>query len=273
MKCILLVGLLWLQWWQPVFAQTLAPFQAQSAVTRPYIIELYTSQGCSSCPPAEAWLSEQFNKTDLWQKYFPLAFHVTYWDYLGWRDIFGQKAFSERQYQHLNQKHTRQVYTPQFVINAKEWRGWFSGELTEIFAVPQPEVGVLKVRIANQQLEASFVPQQPWGQHKDLSQARLQLALVGSGLTSEIKRGENRHKQLTHDFVVFSMQSIPVSVRATEFAASDSALYFEQYLNSIPATAQKAPQLAWVVWLTLNEEPIQAVGGWLEAKQGEIQSQ
>ena len=273
MKCILLVGLLWLQWWQPVFAQTLAPFQAQSAVTRPYIIELYTSQGCSSCPPAEAWLSEQFNKTDLWQKYFPLAFHVTYWDYLGWRDIFGQKAFSERQYQHLNQKHTRQVYTPQFVINAKEWRGWFSGELTEIFAVPQPEVGVLKVRIANQQLEASFVPQQPWGQHKDLSQARLQLALVGSGLTSEIKRGENRHKQLTHDFVVFSLQSIPVSVRATEFAASDSALYFEQYLNSIPATAQKAPRLAWVVWLTLNEEPIQAVGGWFEAKQGEIQSQ
>ncbi|MGR6500656.1 DUF1223 domain-containing protein [Shewanella sp. Koi 1] len=271
MKCILLVGLLWLQFWQPVLAQTLTPFQAQSAVTRPYIIELYTSQGCSSCPPAEAWLSEQFNKTDLWQKYFPLAFHVTYWDYLGWKDIFGQRAFSERQYQHLNQKHTRQVYTPQFVINAKEWRGWFSGELNGNFALPQPEVGVLKVRIANQQLEASFVPQSTWVQDKDLHRARLHLALVGSGFTTEIKRGENRHRQLTHDFVVLSLQSLHAS-RVHE-GATDPALQFTQSLDAIPASAFNAPRLAWVAWLTLNEEPIQAVGGWLEAPHDEIQSQ
>ncbi|MEJ6521207.1 DUF1223 domain-containing protein [Shewanella bicestrii] len=271
MKRILLVSILFWPLLQPVLAQSLAPFQAQSAVTRPYIIELYTSQGCSSCPPAEAWLSEQFNKTDLWQKYFPLAFHVTYWDYLGWKDIFGQRAFSERQYQHLNQKHTRQVYTPQFVINAKEWRGWFSGELNGIFAMPQPEVGVLKVRIANQQLEASFEPLSTWAQDKDLHRARLHLALVGSGFTTEIKRGENRHKQLPHDFVVLSLQSLPAST--VHEGATDPALQFTQSLDAIPASAFSAPRMAWVAWLTLNEEPIQAVGGWLEAQQDEIQSQ
>ncbi|MEL4282579.1 MULTISPECIES: DUF1223 domain-containing protein [Shewanella] len=271
MKRILLVIILFWPLLQPVLAQSLAPFEAQSAVTRPYIIELYTSQGCSSCPPAEAWLAEQFNKTDLWQKYFPLAFHVTYWDYLGWKDIFGQRAFSERQYQHLNQKHTRQVYTPQFVINAKESRGWFSGELSGLFTEAQPEVGVLKVRIANQQLEASFVPQPIWAQDKDLHRARLHLALVGSGFTTEIKRGENRHKQLPHDFVVLSLQSLPASTVLT--GVTDPALQFTQSLDAIPASALNAPRLAWVAWLTLNEEPIQAVGGWLEAPQGEIQSQ
>ncbi|MGL4222594.1 MAG: hypothetical protein ACRCSS_18390, partial [Shewanella sp.] len=82
-------------------------------------------------------------------------------------------------------------------------------------------VGLLKVRIANRQLEASFAPQQPWAQDKDLSQARLHLALVGSGLTTETKRGENRHKKLTHDFVVLSFQTISGSARVTELAASD----------------------------------------------------
>lgn len=84
MKAMFLFGLLLIL---PVAAPIAAfEFEAKSQGTEPNIIELYTSQGCSSCPPAEAWLSGLANETGLWRSLFPLAFHVSYWDYLGWKD-------------------------------------------------------------------------------------------------------------------------------------------------------------------------------------------
>ncbi len=89
--------------------------------------------------------------------YFPLAFHVTYWDYIGWKDPFGQRGFSQRQYDHLNAKNTGQVYTPQFVINGEEWRGWFARDLLLGFNRQEQEVGVLNVTVSEQTLKASFL--------------------------------------------------------------------------------------------------------------------
>src|SRR4051812_18023944 len=69
----------------------------ESKPTRTHLLELYTSEGCSSCPPAEAWLSALKNDPRLWHDFVPVAFHVDYWDHLGWTDPFAAKRWTERQ--------------------------------------------------------------------------------------------------------------------------------------------------------------------------------
>src|SRR5579859_7181132 len=69
----------------------------ESRTQQTALLELYTSEGCSSCPPAEAWLSRLKGSPVLWKDFVPVAFHVDYWDYLGWRDKLGARQFSERQ--------------------------------------------------------------------------------------------------------------------------------------------------------------------------------
>lgn len=86
---------------------------ATSAAQAPALVELYTSEGCNSCPPADRWLSRLPRDGSV----IPLAFHVDYWDYLGWRDRFASAQFSERQRQQLSVNGSRFPYTPQVVVN------------------------------------------------------------------------------------------------------------------------------------------------------------
>src|SRR5574339_14875 len=90
------------------------PIQFHSSTNRTALLELYTSEGCSSCPPAEAWLSRLKSDARLWKDFVPVAFHVDYWDYLGWRDPFGAAEYSERQRGYAAQWKSRSVYTPGF---------------------------------------------------------------------------------------------------------------------------------------------------------------
>ena len=88
---------------------------AARAQSSPVILELFTSQGCNSCPPADALMTE-------WQKQpgvLPLSLHVDYWDYLGWKDTFGKKGHSKRQHDYARQMGWRQIYTPQIVIDGR----------------------------------------------------------------------------------------------------------------------------------------------------------
>ena len=96
----------------------------QSAREQTALIELYTSEGCSSCPPAETWLSRLKESPGLWRDFVPLAFHVDYWDYLGWGDPWANKSFSDRQRAYAKQWRSDSIYTPGFVLNGKEWRDW-----------------------------------------------------------------------------------------------------------------------------------------------------
>ncbi len=77
-----------------------------------HLLELFTSEGCSSCPPAEAWLSKLKDDPRLWRDFVPLAFHVDYWDGLGWRDPFASKVWTARQYQYSARWKSSTVYTP-----------------------------------------------------------------------------------------------------------------------------------------------------------------
>src|SRR5687767_13376254 len=86
---------------------------------QPVVVELFTSQGCSSCPPADALLRRIASDPDLRGRVIPLAFHVDYWNHLGWRDPFSQRAWSQRQGDYIRAMKLESAYTPQIVINGK----------------------------------------------------------------------------------------------------------------------------------------------------------
>src|SRR5882724_9692041 len=96
----------------------------QSSQKQTTLLELYSSEGCSSCPPAETWFSRLKESPGLWKDFVPVAFHVDYWDYLGWRDPWSSKTFTDRQHAYARAWRSDSVYTPGFVLNGKEWRTW-----------------------------------------------------------------------------------------------------------------------------------------------------
>ncbi len=215
----------------------------ESGPTRTHLLELYTSEGCSSCPPAEAWLSKLKDNPRLWQDFVPLAFHVDYWDRLGWRDPFASKQWTARQYEYSARWKSSSVYTPGFVLDGREWRN--SG-------VPSPSnesPGALKLFVANgESVSAVFKPAN--GESKPLD---LHVARLGFGLNINVKAGENSGRKLLHDFVVLSLETMKMSGGKAELRATHAA---KEDANS---------RSAIVAWVTEpgQIEPIQAVGGWV----------
>jgi hypothetical protein len=97
-----------------------APVSFQSSERQTALIELYTSEGCSSCPPAESWLSGLKSAPGLWNDFVPVTFHIDYWDNPGWRDKWSSKQFSDRQRDYARALGSAEIYTPEFVLNGKE---------------------------------------------------------------------------------------------------------------------------------------------------------
>ena len=104
------------------------------AAAAPTVVELYTSEGCSSCPPADRWLSTLKGRPDL----VALAFHVNYWDKLGWPDRFASAAYTERQRALMRPSGASYVYTPQVIVNGQDWRGWPTLPAARRAAAPAP---------------------------------------------------------------------------------------------------------------------------------------
>ena len=215
----------------------------ESKPARSHLIELYTSQGCSSCLPAEEWMSGLKTQPRVWQDIVPIAFHVDYWDHLGWRDPFASKKWTERQADYSVRWKTESVYTPAFVLDGKEWH---YGKLPEASAETP---GVLKIAIDGERVVASFKPASNSGGRYDIHVARL-----GFSLTSDVTAGENNGKKLSQDFVVLGLTSETMKAGGKELV--------------LPASNQKSsgdPRTAIAAWVTPagQLEPIQAVGGWL----------
>ena len=128
-----------------VHAASAASLSLQSPINQVGLLELYTSEGCSSCPPADRWLSSLKDNPKLWKELVPVAFHVDYWDYIGWPDKFASSAYSKRQQRYARQQTINAVYTPGFVYNGAEWRQWF---LRRFFDFPESmPAGVLSLDI------------------------------------------------------------------------------------------------------------------------------
>ena len=230
-------------------AQSYLNFEKQSNDSTPILIELYSSQGCSSCPPAEEWISTFMNQEGLWSRYFPISFHVSYWNYLGWKDPFSDRRYSKRQYEHLNLLNIRQVYTPQFVVNSHEWRGWFERDYESLEQIKSTQAPKLELKIENGKIDAFLNEKLASDGHY-----KFHLALVGSGFETQVTRGENRNKQLKQDFTVLDFQT---------FTASSNA-HFVGSVKPKPVLTEQAKQLAWVGWIEHKGKVIQAVADWIE---------
>ena len=241
-----------------IVAFPLQALELQSQREAVTTIELYTSEGCSSCPRADAWLSSLSKDSAIFSRVIPLAFHVDYGNQLGWRDRFSEAAFSSRQRALSRANIVSQVYTPGFVVNNREWRAWFNrGHLVTADQLPNSnsEVGVLAVRWPEytKPLSLSFAPIK-----EDASSFQLHVAIIGMGLETQVRRGENRGRLLKHDFVVLSHAEYPFGV-----ASHGRHLTKNLAAPDIPDEGQKRSVL--VVWVSEGDSPaiVQAVAGYL----------
>ncbi len=212
------------------------------------VLELYTSHGCSSCPPADAWLRTLAEQPGLWNEFIPLAFHVDYWNDLGWPDQFAAGVYSDRQREYFRKGHISSVYTPGFVLRGREWRGWFNGRAPELS--PGARVGKLSLALHDDQRALiRFNPQES----ANPPQLIAHVAILGFGLTTAVNAGENRGRTLEEDFVVLGYRAS----RQNSAAVWDLALP-----DVVDASTSRRAIVAWIS-TGAAPVPVQAVGGWL----------
>ncbi len=180
------------------------------------LVELFTSEGCSSCPPADRLLSEIVDEDNATVDVLALSFHVDYWDYIGWKDPYADQRFTQRQRSYARKLYSNQVYTPQMVVNGQyefvgsnrsKWNALFSKlkNKEKSYAIEINEIAslgnelVIKVSSTNSQ------------------RVKLNLAIVERGLSQHVTRGENRGRRLFHDNVVRSYATRQFDGRTNQF--------------------------------------------------------
>jgi hypothetical protein len=170
------------------------------------LVELYTSEGCSSCPPADRWFNALRAGGPALDRLVPLALHVDYWDYIGWKDPWASPRFSARQRELAAVARSRVVYTPQVVLAGRDYRGWHSRErflkaVADVNAKPSRariELALRPAAAGTASLRAAATVPAP----ADREGAALYVALYEHGLSSRVTAGENRGATLAHDHVV-----------------------------------------------------------------------
>ena len=225
------------------------PHHFASGPNRVALVELYTSEGCSSCPPAERWIAARRDDPGLWRDFVPVAFHVDYWNRLGWPDRFSTREFTQRQYALAKSWGTGSVYTPCFVRDGAEWRP--AGERN--LAASSVPAGTLVITFDGAKLTAEFTPAATHA--KD--EFELHVAVLGGGLVSKVTSGENSGETLHQEFVALALGTHALTVEGATHRAE----------FAVPApTVKNALPRALAAWVTRHgqHEPLQATGGWLE---------
>lgn len=219
---------------------------AISGATVPRVVELYTSEGCSSCPPADRWLSSLKDSNGGADALLALAFHVTYWDRLGWADRFASPAYTERQNLVVSAQGGRVVYTPQVIVNGADWRSWPR--------LPKPATSPpvdLQLSRDGSTLTAQIT------QRKGAVAAPQQLSgywvVLEDGHRTEVRAGENAGESLRHDHVVRAYQ--PVGV----WPADREQRWQWQAPTVASGDAASARRIAFVVVDSKTQKPLQAL--------------
>jgi hypothetical protein len=195
-----------------------ADSEGRAAVPRvPVLVELFTSEGCSSCPPADDLLAELASTQPVeGVEVVPLGLHVTYWDGLGWPDAFGHPSHADRQAKYAEAFGRDGVYTPQMVVDGATGFPGGRGRAAEAIRAAAKAAGKVRVelkvvRAGKETVEVEL--KLPEGERRD---AELVLALTESGLSSQVKRGENAGRTLRHAAVARALQVVgPAKATAT----------------------------------------------------------
>jgi hypothetical protein len=226
-----------------------AAFEASSGERQVALVELYTSEGCSSCPPADRWLSTLARDDRLWHDFAPLALHVDYWNDLGWTDRFARSAYSDRQRRYADESEKPVVYTPGVFVNGREWFDWRAGETP---ARGNEAAGELRLRVLDREIDIRYRSQSPLP-----AGLVVHVGLLGMNLETEVRAGENRGRRLRHDFVLLELDRRPLAVEPDRRTAT----------ARLPFAATQTPPGAIVAWVSTERRqmPLQAVGGFLPA--------
>ena len=228
-----------------------------SAVSGPQtnaLVELYTSEGCSSCPPADQWLTRLKAQGNQFGNIVPMALHVDYWDYIGWKDTFANPAFARRQRDMTASGHARGVYTPQIVINGQDTRSWlsesrFKSEVASINRMPAKA----EIRLAVNSTTAKSLQISTNIQTSEAGPLVYYLALQENNLQSIDNAGENRGEQLRHDYVVRQWLG-PLKVGA------DGKINASHEIQLQPAWKQRDLSVVAFVQNSATGEILQALG-------------
>ena len=175
------------------------------------VVELFTSEGCSSCPPADRLLSDIVAETrEKNQAVYALSFHVDYWDYIGWQDPYARAAFSQRQRQYAEAFNSSRIYTPQMIVNGqKEFVGSSRTKAWKAIESALRQQAPAEIKIVNIEKNETSVSMlcNITGAPES---AVLNVAIVEQGLSQNVSRGENRGRTLRHENVVraFSVERV-----------------------------------------------------------------
>jgi hypothetical protein len=187
-----------------VLASTLAHAQpsaqgtncrATSGKTLPALVELYTSEGCNSCPPADRWLSQQIANSDANTKMIALAFHVDYWDYIGWKDAYARADYGVRHSSIVRANGSTTVYTPQVFVNGRDDRSWRVG-----LAATMPTAARATMEVEADWKDGKLTFRGRVTEGGDA--VRIRYAVAENGISTVVKAGENAGETLKQDAVV-----------------------------------------------------------------------
>ena len=186
----------------------------EAAFQGPVVIELFTSQGCSSCPPADAFLQEIGRTPEFQDKVIPLAFHVDYWNYLGWKDPFSKPAWTERQGDYVTAMGGATLYTPQLVIHGREETvgvryGQIRSYIKSMLALPAAHS--VKLNISGLEYDGKALRGKlSVGGHLPVGEGEVMLwaVIFENGRTTSVKNGENAGKTLQNEYIVRNMVEV-----------------------------------------------------------------
>lgn len=220
---------------------------SESKIEQTQMVELFTSDSCSSCPPANLWLSNFKNHPLLWKKFIPVAFHVDYWNHLSWKDPFSDPLMTQRQKNLVQLWKNPVSYTPAVMINGEELRDWYRQK-----EVPSTNHQVsFTMTLSHSNKEKFYLDLKNVSKSNDRP-TKIRMALLGFGIVSKVTAGENAGVTMKHDFVVLDWAVQKVENK-TSFEFSFKKPLF------------KTTELAVVAWVEndSNERPLQITGGYL----------
>lgn len=173
-----------------------------SAGERAVVVELYTSQGCSSCPPADALLAKIDSRDDV----IALALHVDYWDYIGWKDEFADPAYTERQRAYARAANHRSIYTPQMIIQGETHvNGYKPMDLADAIQNHREQPAMADITLTR---DGDRIRIRAEADRKFSSRAVVLVAVVDPKATVSIRAGENRGRTLDYHNIVTSLTEI-----------------------------------------------------------------